>query len=49
MDQAKKPAPRVEPKTPNPMYKEPALTLREAMEILTPRWLKRLLSRNRSS
>jgi hypothetical protein len=49
MDQAKKPAPRVEPKTPSPMYKEPGLTLREAIEILTPRWLKRASRRDRSS
>ncbi len=49
MDQAKKPATRIEPERPSPMYKEPAMTLREVDDILTPRWLRRLMSRQRSS
>lgn len=31
------------------MQGEEAVTLREAIEILTPRWVKRLLRRGRSS
>lgn len=49
MDQAKKPTPRAEPERPSPMYKEPGMTLREAIEILTPRWMKRSSRRGRSS
>jgi hypothetical protein len=42
-----KPTPRAEPKRPSPMMSvEPSM--REGIEALTPRWLKRLLSRGRS-
>jgi hypothetical protein len=41
MSQAEKSPPVPEPKRPNPMYGERGMTLREAIEILTPRWLKR--------
>ena len=49
MDKNEKPAPRAEPKRPSPMMTEPGMTLREAIEILTPRWLKRSSRRHRSS
>jgi hypothetical protein len=49
MAKDEKPVPRAEPKRPSPMLTEPALTLREAIEILTPRWLKRSSRRGHSS
>ena len=49
MAKDEKPTPRVEPERPSPMYTEPAMTLREAIEILTPRWLKRSPRRDRPS
>ena len=47
MTQSKKSIHRLEPKRPSPMMAEPSM--KEALGGLTPRWLKRLLSRNRSS
>jgi len=47
MSQGEKSTPAPEPKRPSPMYGERGMTLREAIEILTPRWLKRS-SRGRS-
>lgn len=49
MAKDEKPAPRVVPERPSPMYTEPAMTLREAIAILTPRWMKRSSRRGRSS
>lgn len=43
-----KPAPRATPKRPSPMYTEPGITLREAIAILTPRWVRRLSRLGRS-
>lgn len=43
---SKRPA---EPRLPIEMQGEEPMTLREAIEILTPRWAKRLLRRRRSS
>jgi hypothetical protein len=40
--------PRARAKRPSPMYGERGMTLREAIQILTPRWLKRS-SRGRSA
>jgi hypothetical protein len=40
MDKIEKSVSRPEPKRPSPMMREP--NLREAMEVFTPRWLKRL-------
>ena len=39
----------LEPDWPSPMQGEEAVTFREAIGILTPRWLKRLFRRRRSS
>jgi len=49
MTQSEKPIRPLEPKRPNPMQGERALTLREAMEILIPRWAKRRSRPDRSS
>ncbi len=48
MKQTEKPTPQLKPKRPSPMMSmEPSM--KEGIEALTPRWLKRLLSRERSS
>lgn len=48
MSQPERPTPRAKPKRPSPMMSaEPSM--KEGIEALTPRWLKRLLSRDRSS
>jgi hypothetical protein len=39
----------LEPKSPSLMLVQEALTFREAVSILTPRWMKRLFRRRRSS
>lgn len=49
MTPTKKPTRPLEPERPSPMLVEPGMTLREAIEILTPRWLKRLSRRGRPS
>ena len=38
-----------EPKSPSLMLVQEALTFREAISILTPRWIKSLVRRHRSS
>lgn len=49
MTQTKKPFRPLKPERPSPMLVEPELTLKEAIEILTPRWLKRSSRRGRSA
>lgn len=50
MTQPEKPTPDVKPERPSPMMPlESSLTLKEAIAILTPRWLKRSSRRGRSS
>lgn len=39
----------LEPKIPIEMIGEEAVSLREAIQILTPRWVKRLFRRRQSS
>lgn len=47
MKQTEKPTPQLKPKRPSPMMAEPSM--KEGIEALTPRWLKRLFSRHRSA
>ncbi len=50
MAENEKPTSSLEPKRPNLMLEfEQPLSLREAIEILTPRWLKRSSRRDRST
>ena len=41
MTQTERPQSPIRPKRPSPMDGERGMTLREAIEILTPRWLRR--------
>jgi len=49
MAQPAKPTSGPQPKGPNPMLVDPGLTFREAVELLTPRWIRRLSRKGRSS
>jgi hypothetical protein len=49
MPQTNPSRPPIEPKLQIEMQGEEPMTLREAIEILTPRWAKRLLRRGRST
>lgn len=50
MTQSKKPIRPIEPERPSPMMEtERPISLKEAISILTPRWLKRSSRRGRPS